>query len=97
MEIKMEHRLTEVEARSESNEKRIDILEKKHDNLEKLATAVNVLAVREENVEKTVTEIKDDVKTLTDKPAKKWDGLVEKVISLIIAAVVGFLLARLGL
>lgn len=97
MEIKMEHRLTEVEARSKSNEHRIDDLEKKHDNLEKLATAVNVLAVREENVEKTVTEIKDDVKTLTDKPAKKWDGLVEKVVGLVIAAVVGFLLARLGL
>ena len=38
-----------------------------------------------------------DVKELKAKPAKRWESIVEKVIGLVIAAVVGFALARLGL
>ena len=57
---------------------------------------VEVLAVREGNVENDVKEIKNDVKTLTNKPAKRWDNLVDKIISLLIAGVVGFILAKLG-
>ena len=97
MEIKFEHRLTEVEERSKSNQHRIEDMEKRQDNLEELTTTVRVLATREENVENTVKEIKEDVKTLTDKPAKRWDGLVDKIILTIAAAIIGFILAKLGL
>lgn len=97
MEIKFEHRLTEVEERSKSNQHRIEDMEKRQDNLEELTTTVRVLATREENVENTVKEIKEDVKTLTDKPAKRWDGLVDKTILTIAAAIIGFILAKLGL
>lgn len=97
MEVKIEHRLTEVESHISDHERRLDDMEKRQDNLEELTSTVKVLAVREENVENTVKEIKEDVKTLTDKPAKRWDGLVEKIIYTIIAAIVGFLLARIGI
>ena len=97
MEIKIEHRLTEVESRSKDNERRIVDLEKRQDNLEELTTAVNGLAIKEETVEKTVGEIKKDVKTLTDKPAKRWDGLVDKIVLSIAAAIVGAMLAHFGL
>jgi predicted nucleic acid-binding Zn-ribbon protein len=97
MEIKFEHRLTEVEERSKSNQHRIEDIEKRQDNLEELTTTVRVLATREENVENTVKEIKEDVKTLTDKPAKRWDGLVDKTVLTITAAIIGFILAKLGL
>ena len=97
MPVELEHRLTTVEDRSKSNAHRIDELEKRQDNLDDLVSTVKVLATREENVEKDVREIKTDVKELTSKPAKRWDGIVEKVIMLIVAAVVGFFLAKLGL
>ena len=32
-----------------------------------------------------------------EKPGKRWEGLVEKVIGLFVAAVVGFFLAKIGL
>ena len=32
-----------------------------------------------------------------EKPGKRWDGLVEKVIGLVVAAVVGFVLAKIGI
>lgn len=93
----MEHRLTVVEDRSKANEHRIDNLEKRQDNLDELVSTVKVLAVREENVENDVKEIKTDVKALNEKPAKKWEGLVDKIILTIAAAVIGFLLSKIGM
>lgn len=97
MEQSVEHRLTECEDRSKTNERRIGDLEKRQDNLDDLVSTVKVLAVREETVENDVKEIKADVKELTNKPAKKWDDLVSKIIMTIVAAVVGFVLAKIGL
>lgn len=97
MDLEHEKRLTEVEARTRNNTKRLDEMERRQDNLDELVGTVKVLAVREENVEKDVKEIKDDVKTLTNKPAQKWESLSEKIILTIAAALVGFVLAQIGL
>ena len=96
MDLDHEKRLTDVEARCRSNTHRIDDLEKRQDNLDELVSTVKVLAVREENVESDVKEIKSDVKTLTIKPAKRWDGLVDKIILTVAATIVGFILAKIG-
>lgn len=96
MENEIEHRLTEVEERSKSNTHRLAEVEKRQDNLDDLVSTVKVLAVREENVENDVKEIKSDVKSLTGKPAKKWDNLVNQVISILVAGIVGFVLAKFG-
>ena len=96
MDFEHEKRLTEIEERSKSNSHRIDSLEKRQDNLVELVGTVKVLAVREENVETDVKEIKSDVKSLTGKSGKLWDGMVEKIIMIIVAAVVGFVLAKIG-
>lgn len=97
MDLDHEKRLTEVEALSKSNERRLHEVEKRQDNLDELVSTVKVLAVREENVESDVKEIKSDVKSLTGKPGQRWDSLVEKVLMMIVAAVVGFILAQIGL
>lgn len=96
-EMDHEKRLAEVEARSRSNTHRLDNVEKRQNDLEELVSTVKVLAVREEKVESDVKEIKGDVKSLTELPAKRWHGIVDKIITTIVAAVLGFLLARLGL
>ena len=96
MENEIEHRLTEVEERSKSNTYRLAEVEKRQDNLDDLVSTVKVLAVREENVENNVKEIKSDVKSLTGKPAKRWDNLVNQVISILVAGIVGFILAKFG-
>ena len=97
METGYEHRLTEVEERAKSNSHRLDEVEKRQDDLDELVSTVKVLAVREENVETDVKEIKSDVKSLTNKPAQRWDRMVEKVVWAVVAAVVGFMLAQIGL
>lgn len=97
MDLQHEKRLTEVEARSKSNAHRLDTMEKRQDNLDELVGTVKALAVREENMENDVKEIKNDVKELTSKPGKRWEAIVEKSIGLLVAALVGFLLAKIGL
>lgn len=92
----IEHRLTEVEARSKSNVHRLDDLERRQDNLDDLVSTVKVLAVREEAVENDVKEMKSDVKSLINKSGKKWDNMVDRVVWALVAAVLGFVLAHLG-
>ncbi len=96
MDLEHEKRLTEVESRSKSNTHRLDEVEKRQDNLDELVGTVKALAVREENVESDVKEIKSDVKILTSKPGQRWDGLIDKIILTVAAAIVGFILARFG-
>ena len=96
MDMEHERRLTEVEERSKSNTRRLDDMEKRQDNLDDLVSTVKVLAYREENVENDVKEIKNDVKTLTGKSGKRWDSLIDKIIMTVAAAIVGFVLAKIG-
>ena len=95
--IGLEHRLTEVEARSKSNTRRLDDMEKRQDDLEVLASSVSALAAREERVESDVKEIKADGKTLAGKPGKRWDAIVDKVVWAVLAALIAFMLGRIGL
>lgn len=97
VEVKIEHRLTELEERAKSNSHRLDEVEKRQDNLDELVSTVKVLAVREENVEKDVKEIKTDVKNLSDKPAKRWDNLVDKIVWAVAAALIAFILGKIGI
>lgn len=95
--LDIEHRLTAVEDRSKSNTKRLEDVEKRQDNLDELVSTVKVLAVREENVESDVKEIKSDVKSLKELPGKRWNAVVEKVLLVAIGMIVTFLLTKLGL
>lgn len=97
MDFEHERRLTEVEARSKSNAHRLDDMEKRQNDLDKLVGTVEALAVKEDRVESDVKEIKNDVKTLTGKSGQRWDNLVTQIISILAAAVIGFILAKFGL
>lgn len=97
MDLEHERRLTEVESRSKSNMKRLDDVEKRQDDLEVMATSLKVLTDREERLENDVGEIKSDVKEIKDKPGKRWEGIVDKIIFAIVGGIVTYLLMRLGI
>ena len=92
-----EHRLTRLESDLKTAFSKIDELRNRQTAFDDLVISVKQLAIREENVESDVKEIKADVKTLTNKPAERWNDLVKTAIGLIVAAVVGFILAKVGL
>ena len=97
MDLDHERRLTEVEARSKSNCKRLDDVEKRQDNLDNLVASVGIIAKEQDHIKGDVAEIKTDVKALTEKPAKRWDDMVDKTIWAVLAAVIAYYLGGLGL
>ena len=86
----MEHRITELETR-------VDIMEGRQDNLDKLVTSVVSMTKEQEHIKADLTEIKKNVKELTAKSGRRWDDLVDKIVWAILAAVIAFFLARIGL
>ena len=97
MDLEHEKRLTACEERSKSNSHRLEEVERRQDNLDELVGTVKTLADREQRVENDVKEIKADVKEINGKPGRMWESLVEKVIWAIVAGVIGFFLAQIGL
>lgn len=97
MDLDHERRLTEVEQRSKSNAKRLEDVEKRQDNLDNLVSSVAIIAKEQDHIKSDVTEIKTDVKALTEKPAKRWDDMVDKTVWAILAAVIAYYLGGLGL
>lgn len=89
--------LASVESRSKSNTHRLDELERWQNDLDELVSSVKVLAVRQEAVEADVKEIKTDVKQLSGRSGRRWDAAVDKMCWAALAAIVSFLLARLGI
>lgn len=90
-------KLAEVDQRSRSNTHRLEQVEKKLEDNEQLLTNVALIAQKQNALESDVQEIKSDVKTLTAKPAKRWESIVEKVILTIVTAGLTYLIAYLGL
>ena len=84
--------LQEVKDRSLRNEGRIEKLEENQQALNDLALSVRELATDQDNMKNDITEIKTDVKVLTAKPAKRWDGLVDKLLYAVVGAFVAWLL-----
>ena len=94
--VEFAERLRGVEERSKSNTHRIDAVEKRQESLDKLVTSVEVLATRQETVESDVKEIKGDVKALAEKPGKRWEGIADKLLWLLIGGAVAFVAVQMG-
>ena len=90
-------RLSAVEQRSKSNSHRLEALERQTEAVNRLATSVAVMAERVEVTGEKVDGLCADVQELKAEPGKRWKSVVEKIIYAAVAAVMGFILARLGL
>lgn len=87
----------EMEARGKSNTHRLDTLEKNQKALNELTTSVKVLATEQGTMKTDIGEIKTGLKTLTDKPAKRWEAIVDKTIWLVAGGLLAFALSQIGL
>jgi len=97
METSYEHRLTEVEERAKSNQHRIDKLEAFTEAINRLATNMEVMVEKQEQVADTVDKLDGKVAALEKKPAKRWESMIDKAFWAVGAAVIAFLLGRIGL
>lgn len=96
-EKNIEHRLTEVEERSKSNTKRLDKLEESTEAINRMAVSIEKMAMKQDSMNGSINKLTNDVEALKAEPAKRWKFVVEKAIYFVVAAVVGYFLARAGL
>lgn len=94
-DLALEHQKTAD--RSIRNEGRIKKLEEESGVLHQLATSVAVMAEQLKTMNSSVSTMKTELEELREKPGKRWDSLVDKIIWAIAAALIGFALAQIGL
>lgn len=94
LEIAKEHQM--ILDLAKSNKKRIDTLEEEQKELRNLTNAVAGMVTEQKNMREDLLEMKTDLKEIKEKPSKRWDAAVEKVLMIILAAVVAFMLAQIG-
>lgn len=87
----LEKDVNELRKQNSSSHERI------FDRLGELEKQEGIQLVQYEHIMEKLDRLAGDVKELKAKPGKRWEGIVEKAIGILVAAVLGFMLARLGL
>ena len=90
-------KLQETTDRSVRNEGRIKKLEDENGTLHSLATSVAVMAEQMKQMNKSVTTLTSEVEEMKEKPGKRWDALIDKIIWGIAGAILAYFLTQIGL
>lgn len=95
--LEIEHRLTEVEARSKSNTKRLD----EHDEAIKensdLISAIKELAVETKYMRADLNETIERLNKLESKDGNKWDKFKWLLVAGLVTIILGYIAVQLGL
>lgn len=87
-------RIKQLEVDSEHNK---EAHKEFYSKLEGSHTDVALIEERVSQIKEDTEEIKASVREMRDKPARRWDSLVDKALWAVAAAVITYLLARAGL
>lgn len=96
-ELEWERRLCVVEDRSKSNSHRLKTVEQKQEDMTQLVTSVAAIAQKQQDMDGDVQEIKAEVKAINQKPAKRWESVVEKAILAAVGILVTYVAIKIGL
>lgn len=81
--------IAETDSRSRANAHRLDKMERRQDDLDKLVTCVVGMQKDLEHTQADVREIKGNVKTILAVPGKNWNTLMTALITGLAGALVG--------
>lgn len=94
MEQDQNGRLTALEERVSDGLRRVAALEQGQETLRRLATAVEVLATRQESMDESVKKLDGKLGALEQRPARRWESLSDKALAVLAGAFVSFLLTQ---
>jgi hypothetical protein len=89
-------KLTELEQRVRSNTRRIEGLERGQEMLNRLATAVEVLATKQSSTGRSVEELKLKIDAMESRPRKRWESVLDRLAVAVMSLLIGWLLAQMG-
>lgn len=61
-----------------------------------MAISIEKMAMKQDSMNGSINKLTADVETLKAEPGKRWKFVIEKTIYFVVAAVVGFFLAKFG-
>ena len=96
-EVEMEHRITDVEKLAKGNERRIGDLESDNKALLELSMSVAVMAEQMKTMSSKVDSMDTAVKRLQSVPASRWEGFIKAAVTALVAGLVGWALAQIGI
>lgn len=94
MTPEQEAAIAALDQRVRSNARRIEGLERGQEALNRLATAVEVLAAKQTAMDENLRRITGELDTLEQRPARRWEALTDKILLALAGAFVTFLLTR---
>ena len=89
--------LAETSARSKSNQHRLDRVEKRQSELGELVASVSAIATEQTAMRDNISEIKTDIKEIKEKPSRRWDAVVDKVVMTFLGGVLLYIMSKIGL
>ena len=93
-----EHReFTErIDAEEHRQNKRLDKIEETMFQIGELTTSVKVMASNMENMAKEQEKQGERLQAIEDKPAQNWDKFIWAIAGALIAGIIGYVLATMG-
>ena len=92
-----DERLKRVDDEQNRQNRRLEKLENIMDTINELTASVQLLAVRMEAMQKEMEKQGARLETIEKEPAENWRSVVKIVISVVVTAVISFLIAKGGL
>ena len=90
-------KLIRIEESNKNTIKRLDNLESKIEDVCEITISVKELTMEIKQMREEANKMEARVELLEEKPRKRWDGMINQIISLIIAGVIGFLVSQFGM
>lgn len=96
-EVEFAQKLAELDAQVKSSTERLSKLEALTEVVHELATTMKLMAEKQERTAEVVERLDSKITNIEQEPAKRWKAVVDKIIMAVVAALVGFALAKLGI
>lgn len=93
----MSVRVQKIEDIQKTHRQAIDKQAELIKDIQQLSTSVSILANNMEAMLKEQQRQNERIQMLENRPIKRWDSVVDKVIMLILGAIISLCLARMGL
>lgn len=77
--------------------RRLDKQDEMIESVHSLARSVDRLTQQQSDMRQQMADMSTDLDEIKSKPAKRWENVTMDVIKIVVAALVGFVLARMGL
>ena len=81
----------------ERHEGRIKLLEQQAEAIHGLAKSTALMAQELEGMGRKLSTLATDVQAIKERPGRRWETVTERIVLVIVGAVVAFALGRLGL